>query len=124
MAFPQLCPKPFDGSITQDIDYFLSKFEKYASFCQWNDRKKSQALQSMMSDNSAACWLQRQEVDEDTPYDAVITLLRERYSITEAIILNCNLTGEFCSMITVMEGTSCSLPCTVQVMPYDKDMTK
>ncbi len=83
MAFPQLCPKPFDGSNTQDIDYFLSKFEKYASFCQWNDRKRSRALQSMMSDN-AARWLQRQEVDEDTPYDAVITLLRERYSITEA----------------------------------------
>jgi hypothetical protein len=83
MAYQNLCPKPIDGTHAQTIDDFGHAFECYSNFANWNDRKKANALKSMLVDN-AARWLQRQEIEDDIAYENLVQLLKDKYSLTPA----------------------------------------
>lgn len=83
MANHHLRPKPFDGSKEQNVEDFLHSFECYSNFADWNERKKTRALMSMLVDN-AARWLQRQELPDDIAYADLVQMIRDKYNLTPA----------------------------------------
>ena len=78
-----LRPNPYEGST--DVNEFFESFEQYAQFADWADRKKTNALKTMLKDN-ASRWLSRQNFQDDITYNDLVDQIRLKYQLIQSQI--------------------------------------
>ena len=75
---PVLHPAPFLGKPTDDITAFLSHFERYSKFCEWDSKQCLRALPLYLQGNASSWYTSLDTCFEN--YDDLVNALKDHFS--------------------------------------------
>ena len=74
-------PKTFSGALNEDINEWLSKFERFAKFYSWGAAKKLGAM-VLLFEGPALSWFQTLSQDVASSYNELVDALKVRFGAT------------------------------------------
>ena len=72
-------PRPFTGALSDDVNEWLAKFERFAKFYNWNSTKKLGAM-VLLLEGPALSWFHTLPEETSNSFSRLVEALRNRFS--------------------------------------------